>query len=169
MIVRPLCSQKTLCQDLLGTDGYTRDKPAGPAFLLLDAEDYKGTLNKCQCNLIRAAQLAQGGNAGVLLMGCMLWQGMTSGLGMHRPAMARACGEGYHLGAQASSAKPFADALLMHEPRGEAMLVESPVLLCNVGPGQNFSAQLERLEEAMRAVHNGVEAIRLVQPLMLTF
>lgn len=39
------------------------------------------------------------------------------------------------------------------------------------GPGQNVSAQLERLAEgqavlteAMRAVQNGVEAIRLVQP-----
>ena len=45
------------------------------------------------------------------------------------------------------------------------------MLLCNAGPGQNVSAQLERLAEgqavlteAMRAVQNGVEAIRLVQP-----
>ena len=57
----------TIIHDLLSTDGYTQDMPAGPAFLLLDAADYKGTLNKCLCNLICAAQLAQGNHKGVLL------------------------------------------------------------------------------------------------------
>ncbi len=59
--------------DRLGTDGYTGDKAAGSVFLLLKPEAYEGTLNAYQCNLIRAAQLARGGSAGMLL-GCMLWQ-----------------------------------------------------------------------------------------------
>ena len=60
--------------DRLGTDGYAGEKAAGSAFLLLKPEDYEGTLNRYQRNLIRAAQHAQGGGAGVPL-GCMLWQG----------------------------------------------------------------------------------------------
>ena len=32
--------------DVLGTDGFTRDKAAGPIFLELDAEDYKERLSK---------------------------------------------------------------------------------------------------------------------------
>ena len=60
--------------DRLGTDGYAGEKAAGSAFLLLKPEDYEETLNPYQRNLIRAAQLAQGGGAGVPL-GCMLWQG----------------------------------------------------------------------------------------------
>ena len=59
--------------DLLGTDGYTGDKPAGSFFLLLKPEDYKGTLNTYQRNLTCAAQRKQGGVAGVPLR-CMLWQ-----------------------------------------------------------------------------------------------
>ena len=49
-------------------------RAAGSVFLLLKPEAYEGTLNPYQRNLIRAAQLAQGGGAGVPL-GCMLWQG----------------------------------------------------------------------------------------------
>ncbi len=55
---------------LLHTDGYRADHPADEVFGLLDAEDYKDHLNKRQRNLIRAAQKAQGGVAGVLQV-CM--------------------------------------------------------------------------------------------------
>ena len=55
----------------LGADGYTADQPADEVFALLNAEDYKDDLNKRHCNLIRAAQGAKGGAAGVLQV-CML-------------------------------------------------------------------------------------------------
>ena len=55
---------------LLRADGYSADQPADEVFGLLDAEDYKEHLNKRQRNLIRAAQGAQGGIAGVLQV-CM--------------------------------------------------------------------------------------------------
>ena len=56
--------------------------------------------------------------------------------------MARACGEGYHLGAQASSAKPFADALFMHELRGEAMLVKVQCYCAMQGQVRTFLRSL---------------------------
>ena len=62
--------------DRLGTDGYAGEKAAGSAFLLLKPEDYEETLNPYQRNLIRAAQLAQGGGAGVPL-GCMFVAGQV--------------------------------------------------------------------------------------------
>ena len=66
-----MCLRLTVILDRLGIDGYTGDKAAESAFLLLKPEDYEGTLNPYQRNLIRAAQLAQGG----VPLGCMLWQG----------------------------------------------------------------------------------------------
>ena len=66
----------TLILDVLARDGFTRDKPAGQAFTLLDVEDYRDTLNKYQRKLILAAQLPQGGGAGVLLL-CLSWQVMS--------------------------------------------------------------------------------------------
>ena len=68
----------TLILDVLANDGLTRDKPAGQAFTLLDVEDYRDTLNKYQRKLIRTAQLAQGGGAGVLV--CLSWH-VTSVVG----------------------------------------------------------------------------------------
>eukprot|EP00891_Asterochloris_glomerata_P000748 jgi/Astpho2/748/Aster-x0032 len=56
-----MCLRLTVILDRLGIDGYTGDKAAESAFLLLKPEDYEGTLNPYQRNLIRAAQLAQGG------------------------------------------------------------------------------------------------------------
>ena len=69
----------TLILDVLAHDGFTRDKPAGQAFAWLDVEDYRDTLNKYQRKLIRAAQEATGGRAGVLLV-CLSWQ-VTSVVG----------------------------------------------------------------------------------------
>ena len=80
----------TVILDRLGTDGYTGDKAAGSAFLLLKAEDYVGTLNPYQRILIRAAQLAQGGGAGVPL-GCMLWQGRCTRVSLVLGAGQGAC------------------------------------------------------------------------------
>ena len=62
--------------DVLGANGYTRDKPAGPdsLFLALDTERYKNTLTEYHRDMISAAQRKQGGFAGVL-PSCMLWQG----------------------------------------------------------------------------------------------
>ena len=57
----------TAVLDLLHPDGCSADMPTDRVFLLMNAEDYTENLNKRQRNLIRAAQVAQGGDAGVLL------------------------------------------------------------------------------------------------------
>ena len=62
-------AELTAILDLLRHDGYLANQPADEVFGLLNAEDYKEDLNKRQRNLIRAAQGAQGGVAGVLQIG----------------------------------------------------------------------------------------------------
>ena len=54
--------------DVLGTDGFAGAKPAEPgsAFLALNAERYKDSLQMYHRSMISAAQRKQGGVAGVL-------------------------------------------------------------------------------------------------------